>query len=181
VIGFDTDVLWLVNQRITLGATMSFTHSEYTDNYNVIDIYNAQIPNSLFDNTQTPINIKGNQMVRVPERKFDAYAQYALPLSGDKGTLTFLADYSWIDKVYFNVFAESTDKADSYGRTDARISWLSAAANWSVSAFCNNVFDDIGTRQIEALEEEDNFRRTGTLTNPRTYGMEVQYKFGAFK
>ncbi len=181
MIGFDTDVLWLVNQRITLGATVSYTHSEYTDNYSVIDIYNAQIPSSLFDNTQTPIDIKGNQMVRVPEYKFDAYAQYALPLSGDKGTVTFLADYSWIDKVYFNVFAEETDKADAYSRVDARISWLSASEAWNVSAFCNNVFDDIGIRQVEAYEEEDNFRRAGTLTNPRTYGLEVLFKFGAWK
>jgi outer membrane receptor protein involved in Fe transport len=179
IIGFDSDALWLVNQRITLGATVSYTHSEYTDDFDVIDIYNAEIPNSLFDNTQTPRNIKGNQMVRIPEWKFDAYAQYAMPL-GDKGTLTFLSSYSWIDKVYFDVFAENTDKAPSYSRTDARITWLSSQEAWTVSAFCNNVFDDIGIRQIEAYQESDNFRRSGTLTNPRTYGMEVQYKFGAF-
>ena len=33
MIGFDTDVLYLVNQRITLGATFSYTHSEYTDSF----------------------------------------------------------------------------------------------------------------------------------------------------
>ncbi len=164
-----------------MGAAGSYTHSEYTDDFDVIDIYNAQIPSSLFDNTQTPINIKGNQMVRVPEWKFNAYAQYALPLAGDRGTVTFTADYSWIDKVYFDVFAQDSDKAPSYTRVDTRVTWLSGATDWSVSAFCNNVFDDIGIRQIEALQESDNFRRTGTLTNPRTYGMEVVYKFGAFR
>jgi hypothetical protein len=58
---------------------------------------------------------------------------------------------------------------------------LSGQENWNVSAFCNNVFDDIGIRQVEALSEADNFRRTGTVTNPRTYGLEVVYKFGAYK
>ena len=181
MIGFDTDVLWLMTDRITLGATVSFTHSEYTEDFDVIDEYNAQRPGSLFDPLATPFNIKGNQMLRVPEKKFDAYAQYALPMGGDRGTLTFLADYSWIDKVYFSLFEEGTDKAPSYSRVDTRITWLSSGENWNVSAFCNNVFDDIGIRQIEALTEADNFRRTGTLTNPRTYGVELLYKFGAWK
>ena len=181
MIGFDTDVLWLMTDRITLGATVSFTHSEYTEDFDVIDEFNAQRPGSLFDPLATPFNIKGNQMLRVPEKKFDAYAQYALPMGGDRGTLTFLADYSWIDKVYFSLFEEGTDKAPSYSRVDTRVTWLSSGENWNVSAFCNNVFDDIGIRQIEALSEADNFRRTGTLTNPRTYGLEVLYKFGAWK
>ena len=58
---------------------------------------------------------------------------------------------------------------------------MSTDQAWTVAAFCNNVFDDIGIRQIEALGEEDNFRRTGTLTNPRTFGVEVAFKFGAMK
>ncbi|HTO59405.1 MAG TPA: TonB-dependent receptor, partial [Pseudomonadales bacterium] len=181
MIGFDTDVLWLATERITLGATFSYTHSEYTKSFDAIDVYNAQIPGSLFNPSDQPLDIKGNQMVRVPEYKFDGYVQYALPLSGDRGTVTFLADYSWIDKVYFNVFEESTDEAPAYGRVDTRITWMSTDQAWTVAAFCNNVFDDIGIRQIEALGEEDNFRRTGTLTNPRTFGVEVAFKFGAMK
>lgn len=181
MMGFDTDVLWLMTDRITLGAAVSFTHSEYTEDFEVIDEFNAQRPGSLFDPLATPFNIKGNTMLRVPEKKFSGYGQYALPLSGDRGTITFLADYSWIDKVYFSLFEEDTDEAPSYSRVDTRITWLSAGENWNVSAFCNNVFDDIGIRQIEALSEADNFRRTGTLTNPRTYGLEVLYKFGTWK
>jgi outer membrane receptor protein involved in Fe transport len=181
MIGFDTDVLWLLTDRMTVGATVSFTHSEYTENFNVIDEFNAQRPGSLFDPLATPFNIKGNQMLRVPERKFDGYVQYAYPMGGDRGTLTFLADYSWIDKVYFSLFEEGTDKAPAYSRVDTRLTWLSAQENWNVSAFCNNVLDDIGIRQIEALSEADNFRRTGTVTNPRTFGLEVLYKFGAYK
>ena len=126
MIGFDTDVLWLMTDRITLGATVSFTHSEYTEDFDVIDEFNAQRPGSLFDPLATPFNIKGNQMLRVPETKFDAYAQYALPMGGDRGTLTFLADYSWIDKVYFSLFEEGTDKAPSYSRVDTRVTWLSS-------------------------------------------------------
>ncbi len=181
LIGFDADVLWLVNQRITLGATVSFTHSEYTKNFEMVDLYNAKRPGSLFDPVDTPFNIKGNQMLRVPEYKADAYAQYAWPVPGDSGTVTFLVDYSYIDKVFFNVFEQPTDEAPHYNRVDGRITWLSSDSAWTVAAFCNNVFDEIGIRQIEAGDESQDFIRGGTLTNPRTFGLEVLYKFGAFK
>ncbi len=181
MIGFDTDVLWLVNQRITLGATFSYTHSEYTEDFTMVDLYDAKRPASLFAPDATPFNIKGNQMLRVPEYKADAYAQYAWPVPGDRGTVTALVDYSYIDSVYFDVFENPSDQAPHYNRTDARITWLSSDTAWTVAAFCNNVFDDIGIRQIEASDESQDFRRGGTLTNPRTYGMEVLYKFGAFK
>ena len=181
MIGFDTDLLWLVNQRITLGVTVSYTHSEYTDDFEMIDAYNPSIPGSLFPPINQPLNIKGNQMLRVPTYKADAYAQYAWPVPGDRGTLTALVDYSYIDKVYFNVFEQSNSEAPHYNRVDTRITWLSSNAAWTVAAFCNNVFDKIGIRQIEQGDESINFRDGGTLTNPRTFGMEVLYKFGAFK
>jgi iron complex outermembrane receptor protein len=135
----------------------------------------------LFNPAAVPLDIKGNQMLRVPEYKGDVYAQYAWPLPGDRGTLTGLIDWSYIDKVFFNVFEQKTDEADSYTRVDARVTWNSTSGAWSIAAFCNNVFDDIGLRQIEASDESDGFRRDGSTTNPRTFGMEVLYKFGAFK
>ena len=81
----------------------------------------------------------------------------------------------------FSQFDLDIDKADYYTRADARLTWLSADTNWTVAAFCNNVFDDIGIRQIEASDESQDYRRGGTLTNPRTYGLELIYKFGAYK
>jgi hypothetical protein len=50
-----------------------------------------------------------------------------------------------------------------------------------LAAFVNNVFDDIGIRQIDRSGEEDNWRRSGAVTDPRLYGLELRYKFGAFK
>jgi outer membrane receptor protein involved in Fe transport len=179
--GWDTDVLWLVNQRITLGIAGSYTHSEYTEDFDIIDTTNPSRPESLFDPLAIPLNIKGNQMLRVPKYKADAYAQYAWPVPGDRGTLTGLIGYSYIDKVSFSQFQLDIDKADYYTRADARLTWLSADSNWTVAAFCNNMFDDIGIRQIEASDESQDYRRGGTLTNPRTYGLEVIYKFGAYK
>ena len=180
VYGFESDITWLPTQRLTLGATLSALHSEYTNNFYVIDVNNAQRPQSLFDPANTPFNLKGNPMLAVPERNVAAYVEYAYPL-GALGTLTFLADYSWIDKVSFSAFTLRTDEAPAYSRTDLRATWLSAQQNWTVAAYVDNVFDDIGIRQIESNAEGANFRRDGTLTDPRAYGIEVTYKLGAFR
>jgi len=97
-----------------------------------------------------------------------------------RGHVDLLADYSWISRVYFSVFQDNNQAAPPYQRLDLRATWQSESGDWTVAAFCNNVFDDIGLRQIEQYgsTEADNYRRTGTPTDPRLFGMEVRYKFG---
>ena len=151
----------------------------------MIDLYQSRsVPTFVVRSAATPFNIKGNQMLRVPKYKADAYAQYAWPVPGDRGTLTFLVDYSYIDDVsFFDVFENPTwIKATDYSRVDARITWLSADTNWTVAAFCNNVFDDIGIRQIEASRRVAGLspRRHADESAERT-GWKLLYKFGAFK
>jgi len=81
------------------------------------------------------------------------------------------------------VFEDKNHSAPSYDRVDFRASWRSASEQWMVAAFVNNVFDKIGVRQIDQYQanETTNYRRTGALTDPRLWGLEVRYKFGAFQ
>ena len=49
----------------------------------------------------------------------------------------------------------------------------------AVSAYCNNIFDEIGLRQVDHYSgaEDENFFRIGANTNPRQFGVEVSYAF----
>ncbi len=114
IIGWDTDVDWLITDNITLGANFSYTHSEYTDNFTVNDPNDSNRPPSLFDPLNIPIDLDGKQMLQVPEMKGGVYAQYNWQL-GDRGSVTFLANWSWIDEVYFSAF-------ESRGRRGAVVS-----------------------------------------------------------
>ena len=40
------------------------------------------------------------------------------------------------------------------------------------------MLDEIGVRQIEGHGEGEGFRRTGMVTEPRLYGLEVTYSMG---
>jgi iron complex outermembrane receptor protein len=182
IIGWDVDANWLVTDNLTLGANFNYTHSEYTDNFTVNDPNDPSRPPSLFDPLSIPIDLDGKQMLQVPEMKAGAFAQYSWPM-GDRGNLTFLVSWTWIDQVYFSAFESKEDAAPSYQRTDARIGWTSPGGSWNVAGFVNNVFDEIGLRQVDhygAIEELD-FRRWGSNTIPRQFGFEVDYKFGALK
>ena len=179
MIGWDTDFIWLITDQITLGANFSYTHSEYTDDLFVIDPTNHERPASLFDPTAVPINAEGNQMLRVPEAKGGAYASYTFPVIG--GSFELLANWSWISRVYYSVFENKDQSAPSYQRLDLRGTWTSSDNGWMVAAFVNNVMDEIGLRQIEqyGATEESGYLRTGTGTDPRLFGLEVRYRFGA--
>lgn len=177
--GLDLELTWLATDRLTLGFHGSYTGTEYTDDYFVIDPNDPEQPESLFDANANLININGNSMLRVPEFKAGGWAMYNLPLSSG-GDIDFTMNYSWIDRVYFSVFEREDQSADAYERLNLRVAWH-PNESWVVAAFVDNVFDDIGLRQIEqyGATESGGWRRTGTPTDPRLYGFEVRYKMGA--
>jgi iron complex outermembrane receptor protein len=182
IIGWDTDVDWLITDNITLGANFSYTHSEYTDNFTVNDPNDPSRPPSLFDPLSIPIDLDGKQMLQVPEMKGGVYASYNWQLN-ERGQVTFLVNWSWIDEVYFSAFESTEDAAPSYQRTDVRATWVSPSTAWTVAAFADNVFDEIGLRQVDhyGSNEDVNFRRSGANTIPQQLGISVDYKFGALK
>ena len=52
-----------------------------------------------------------------------------------------------------------------------------------MAAFADNVFDEIGLRQVDhyGSTEDVNFRRSGANTIPQQLGISIDYKFGALK
>lgn len=180
--GVEADITWLATERISLGGNLSYTDSEYQSHIPIINPIDEGAPESLFDAFSTPGDLYGNKMIRVPEWKGGGYAQYSIPLA-DNGRIEFLVNYSFIGRVYFTTFEDKDHSAKGYDRFDFRATWRSADEKWMVAGFVNNVFDKIGIRQIDQYQanETTNYRRTGAVTDPRLWGLEVRYKFGAFQ
>ena len=121
-------------------------------------------------------------MLQVPEMKGGIYGQYTWQMA-DRGSLTFLVNWSWIDQVYFSAFESKEDATPSYQRTDLRATWISPSTAWTIAAFADNVFNEIGVRQVDhyGSTEDVNFRRSGANTIPQQLGISVDFKFGALK
>ncbi|MBL6714875.1 MAG: TonB-dependent receptor [Pseudomonadales bacterium] len=179
IFGAEGDILWLATDNLTLGGNFSYTPSEYTEDLFVADPSRAEIPESLFPNQIETLeeNIKGNQLLQVPELKWTGYASYMVPM-GNNGSLELFANYSWIDDVYYSPFERKEEMAEAYGRVDLRATWRSNGGAWIVTGFANNVLDEVGVLQVLREGEAEFFRHTAGTTLPRLMGLEVTYNMG---
>ncbi|MGE0622373.1 MAG: TonB-dependent receptor [Pseudomonadales bacterium] len=180
IYGIEAEATWLVTDRITLGSNFSWTPSEYTKSFLIRDPTGVETPESIFpEQAELLTDIKGNQLLQVPEGKATAWASYRFPLQGG-ASLDISGVYSWISEVYYSPFESETEKADAYDRTDLRATFTSGGGNWIISAFVNNVFDDVGVLQILNEAEDEFFRHTAGTTVPRHYGLEVTFQTGRY-
>ena len=177
ITGLEADVVWLPTEHLTLGGNVSFTPSEYTKSLRLADGADPNTPDKLFNGTDRLENIKGNQLLQVPDYKGAAYASYEFNL-GEYGKLIATGTYSLISSVYFSPFQAKVEKAPGYDRFDARLTWTSTDDKWTASAFVDNVFDKVSIRQILINGQETGFNRTAQLTEPRLIGIEAAYTFG---
>jgi iron complex outermembrane recepter protein len=184
VIGLEGELIWFPSDRIGLGGNFSYTPSEYTSSLLLLDAADPDRPSSLFPtspggqpNTDLLVDIKGNQLLQVPDWKFTLWGSYSVPV-GNAGMLDVLSAFSWIDEVYFSPFDSEHDRAPAYGRWDARATWRSTDQRWTASAFVNNITDELGVRQLLRGGETTGFRRAAQVTEPRHLGLELSYSFG---
>ena len=90
--------------------------------------------------------------------------------------------WTYIDDVFFSPFENDDDAAPSYQRWDTRATWFSDDEAWQVAAFVNNITDELGIREADIwFGEEYNYVQPGLTSDPRLYGVEVRFKFGAFR
>jgi outer membrane receptor protein involved in Fe transport len=177
--GAEVEVMWLASDAITLGGNFSFTQAEFTESFFVVDGADPSVPGSIYDITNEVDrrrDINGRRLPNIPEQKLSIFGNYEIPLASN-GRVNLLANYSWIDEVYFGSFEAELDRAPAYDRIDVRATWTSPSESWIVSGFVNNVTDDIGIRFIERHGYEDGYRRTAQVTEPRVFGLEVSYTF----
>jgi len=184
-IGFEADILWLATDNLTLGFNYSYTDATYQDGAGdkiIIDNTNPLAPVGVYTEAELAIDIDGERVPRIPEHKWTAWAEYTVNL-GDNGKIIGLTSLNYTDE--FVAFAAPRRESPltvlpDYYRWDARVTWNSANEQWGVSAFVNNILDEVGIRQVNVEDQNQNFRYSVEPTNPRMAGIEVQYKFGAF-
>ncbi|MXY91679.1 MAG: TonB-dependent receptor [Gammaproteobacteria bacterium] len=177
VFGIEAEGTWLVNDNLTLGGSFSYTPSEYSDTLLISDSSNHRVPGSLYPEFESLTqDIKGNQLLQVPEGKATLWGGYMIPLAGGS-QFDLYGIYSWTDDVYFSPFQSEDEKAEAFGRADLRATWTSSNGNWLVTGFVNNIFDEVANLQVLRQGEAEFFRHNAGTTVPRLYGMEFTYTY----
>ena len=95
------------------------------------------------------------------------------------GNLTLSGTWTYKDEAYYSVFSRGHYLAPSYDETDLRVLWNEPNNRYTIIAFCKNVFDDEGYEAAGASMSAWGVQsRSVSLTFPRTYGIEAQFRFG---
>ena len=177
VYGFEADVMWLATDALTLGANASYTRARFDSDLFSINSTDPNAPGTLFTPQDRTTNVKGNRMPYIPEWKATGWANYAWHLDR-MGRVDLRTTLSWTDSFHTSVFNDNRTEAHAFWRWDARASWTSADENWNVSAFVNNITNDLGIRQAGVTGELDNnFLHAAVTTDPRVYGLTLRWSW----
>jgi len=166
ITGLEMQLAWRASERLTLSGGYAYTKAEY-DSFVTIDT-------ASFSDVEQQLG--GNSLNRAPEHKVGLSAIYDIPL-GDKGDLSLIGVYSWVDEMYTDVFNSELGKLEAWDRVDLRAIWRAPADNLSVSAFVKNLMDDREATDASRGTATDDFQRSEAVTDPRMYGVAVNYNF----
>jgi len=175
--GWEGEITYLAGENLTVGGNWSYTDAEFTEDREVVDTTNPELPPSIFTaQERTFSGFDGASLPKIPEWKFTLWGNYAWPL-GDMGQLDLYTSVGYTDDFFFNApFERDLERAPSFTRWDARLNWESVTGTWGISAFVNNITNELGVRALETESEEFNFQRKATTTDPRVYGLSVTYR-----
>lgn len=177
VTGLEVDVTWLPMENLTLTGGFNAMETEYTDYDNATpNVYNTAVfPGPVV--AATAYDATGDDMTRAPDFSAFLALEYAFQV-GD-ATMPLNLTYSYKGDYNFDLMpgteANKIDEleSDAYELINARLSYVPASEEWSVSLWGNNLTDE------EYYDEVVTFA-TGvraTVAAPRTYGVDFTYNF----
>jgi iron complex outermembrane recepter protein len=121
--------------------------------------------------------LAGNRLPAQPQHKVAFNANYRIDFSA--GSLNLSGTYAWRDEVQSGLFTRSYRMAPSFDQVDVRATWTDPKDRYEIIVYGRNIFDDLGLDGVTADRQDDGtILQTWSLTPPRTYGVEMQYRFG---
>jgi iron complex outermembrane recepter protein len=126
-------------------------------------------------------SLVGIPFANLPEHKASLITDYTLPLAGSLGELVLGASYSYQTKFFDAPAVQPLDYIAGYGLMNARLDWNEILrSSLDASLFVTNA-----TNRLYRIGESSNYYTDGRIASlygePRMYGVQVRYRFGANK
>ena len=176
--GVELSMIWQPIQPVRLTLDYGYNPTKIKKSVPLVDVN---------DNINTgAVSIVGNDLPQAPKHKLALNGQYTFTM--EPGSLTLGVTYLYRTKAYANVFTRDYNSAPSWDQVDLRAYWAPTGGKYTVIAYMKNVFDTDGydaalaasNRNNNPAIASDRFANGGQnleLTPPRTYGLELQYRF----
>ena len=165
--GWELSLQWLPTDNLQLGlATTSRDNDKLFQSY---------------------IDANGNPRGGKPDNK-ETLAEYTFMLDWandfDAGTINLHVDYVYKEKQfnsddanYLPQYETIKNFGDNEKLLNARLAWTAADNNISVALWAHNLFDNRYTDIPGGLAASDLGAPTVSLSAPRTYGVDLEYRF----
>ena len=126
--------------------------------------------------TSQPQNLRGAEMPASPRNRLTVNANYTFHF--DPGNLTFSATWIYRSSTYFDIFNREYARAPAWTQTDLRATFTGNNNRYTIIAFGRNIFDQLGYEGMASSGTAlAGIGRSPVLTPPRTFGVELQYRF----
>lgn len=150
---------------LELGANVSLLHSKYT-RFETQDPARAAL--GLLD-------LAGNELNQAPSYSVSLSAEYTAPVAS--GELTLRGEGHFVDDVYFTPFNLSYVGQPSYEKFNLFATYEPSEGNWTLQLFARNIGEKITRASAVVGSGLAGFPISGSYAPPRTYGVEIGYRF----
>ncbi len=123
-------------------------------------------------------NLNGQSIAEAPQNKVAFNTLYRINF--EPGSLTLSGSVIWKDKEYSSPFNRYYNEAPAYSQVNLRATWQDVHKRYSVIVYADNVFNTTGYDAASGVlvnSSPEIVDRLASLTAPRTFGLEVQYRF----
>jgi iron complex outermembrane receptor protein len=181
--GAELEALWSPIDNLQLLLNYAYLNTEVTEGCCFVDTPDPRAQASgarpfgppLASGAQ-PQTLVGNRLPLTPEHKFTVGATYTWEFG--PGNLTASGTYTWTDDQQSTIFSNPVYTSPAFELADFRLLWKDADERYTLIGYVKNIFDEVGYQSSTAGSPTAvGPRRTVILNFPRTYGLELQYRF----
>ena len=182
--GLELESLWSPIDNLQLMLSYAYLNTELDSGCCFVDTADprAQAPGAQpvgpAPGGRTYQSVVGNDLPLSPRNKLTLGATYDVHFS--PGTLTLSGTASYVDPQQSTLFANPIYRTKSFTTGDLRALWRDAEDRYTIIGFVKNVTDEQGFGSSTASPSGVTSvgpRRSVSLIFPRTYGVELQYRF----
>ncbi len=203
--GLELEATWQPIQPLQISASYGYLHTKITDGccfYDPADpsaLKSSARPSGGSSVTNGVLlrfqDLAGSKIYQSPENKFALNANYTFDFT--PGSLILSGTYTWTDETTYQPFDNPDFAVPAYGTADLRVLWKDAQDRYSVIGYVKNVTDEEGFNSTSSTNPTAVFANpnpglvvggnayllqtstaiTRGLIQPRTYGVELQYRF----
>ena len=164
-------MFFALTEKLTAQLGLGILKSEYTE----LELSNVQTVN----NDDDVVDLAGNELISAPKISANISIDYEI-LANNYGNLSMNLNGNYQDDQWYSAYNDKIGydhiRQDAYGLYNARFTWFGSDENYSVAIWGKNLTEtqyDGYAINLQAGFGFDYFQQG----SPRTYGIEVTYRF----